>query len=228
MAASEMPNEPARQLLAVGEELEANFDAIAKRTEITTEAGRIVRSFGNLLNTKPTVERYQDDRAERYSQTSRLNRLIQAIDDTLKWLEHSGQTYGKKQEQVLRALYNLTELGNHAHLFAIMELACACLNTPEDPFPGQRQYIVQCHEDVKMQQEQIASLVEQASGLMNEILQHKEVDYLKGRQFDNVVREATVLIESCKRRLNGAEQAISELSQKMSSVNWASRAIRAT
>ena len=120
------------------------------------------------------------------------------------------------------------ELGNHAHLFAMMELACACLNTPEDPFPGQRQYIVQCLEDVKMQQEQIASLVEQASGLMNEILQHEEVDYLKGRQFDNVVREARVLIESCKRRLNGAEQAIAELSQKMSSVKLASRALRAT
>jgi hypothetical protein len=107
-------------------------------------------------------------------------------------------------------------------------LACACLNTPEDPFPGQRQYIVQCLEDDKLQQEQIASLVEQASGLMNEILQHEEVDYLKGRQFDNVVREARVLIESCKRRLIGAEQAISELSQKMSSVNWASRALGAT
>jgi hypothetical protein len=109
-----------------------------------------------------------------------------------------------------------------------MELACACLDTAEDPFPGQRQYIVQCLQDVKMQQEQIGSLVEQASVLLNEILQHEGVDYLKGRQFDNVVREARVLIESCKRRLNGAEQAITELSQKMGTVKWASRALRVT
>ena len=120
------------------------------------------------------------------------------------------------------------ELANHAHLFAIMELACACLDTEEDPFPGQRQYIVQCFQDVKTQQEQIGSLVEQASAVLNEILQEEEVDYVKGRQFDNIVREARVQIESCRRRLNGAEQAISELSQKMSTVKWASRGIRAT
>jgi hypothetical protein len=119
------------------------------------------------------------------------------------------------------------ELANHAHLFAIMELACACLDTEEDPFPGQRQYIVQCFQDVKTQQEQIGSLVEQASALLNAILQEEGVDYVKGRQFDNIVREARVQIESCRRRLNGAEQAISELSQKMSTVKWA-RGMRAT
>jgi hypothetical protein len=109
-----------------------------------------------------------------------------------------------------------------------MELACACLDKPEDPFPGKRQYVLQCFQDVKAQQEQIGSLVEQASALLNEILQNEEVDYIKGRQFDNVIREARVLIESCKRRLTGAEQAISELSDKMGTVKWASRGLRAT
>lgn len=121
-----------------------------------------------------------------------------------------------------------TELGNHAHLFAIMKLACECLNAPDDPFPGQRQYIVQCIEDVKTQQEQIVALVERASELLQEIVEQEEVDYLKGRQFDNVVRSANVQIESCRRRLTGAEQAISELAQKMGTVKWTSRALRAT
>lgn len=104
MAAREMLNEPARQLLAVGEDVQANFDAIAKKTEIT-EVARILRSIGDIYNTKLTVEYHQ---AVRSSQTSRLNRFIQVVDATLEWLEHSGQTYGQKQEQVLRALYNLT------------------------------------------------------------------------------------------------------------------------
>ena len=121
-----------------------------------------------------------------------------------------------------------TELGNHAHLFAIMVLACECLNAADDPFPGQRQYIVKCIEDVRTQQEQIVALVEQAGELLEEILQQEEVDYLKGRQFDNVIRAANVQIESCRRRLNGAEQAISELAQKMDTVKWTSRALRAT
>ena len=120
------------------------------------------------------------------------------------------------------------ELANHANRFAIMELVCAYFNTPEDPFPGQRQYIIECHEDVKIQQEQISTLVEQASNLLNEILQNKEIDYIKGRQFDNVIREARVQIESCKRRLDGAEEAIFELAEKMNTVKWTSRGLRAT
>ena len=119
------------------------------------------------------------------------------------------------------------ELANQAHIFAIMELACACVDAAEDPFPGERQYISQCLEDVKAQQEQIASLVQQASELLKEILQHEGVDYLKGRQFDNVVREAKVQIESCKRRLTGAEEAISKLSKKTGTVKWTKRGVRA-
>ena len=114
------------------------------------------------------------------------------------------------------------------HLFAIMELACACLDTTEDPFPGQRQYIIQCFQEVKTQQEQISYLVERASAVLNEILQDEEVDYIKGRQFDNVIREARVHIDSCKRRLDGAEQAIFELSENMSTVKWTSRGLCAT
>ena len=129
---------------------------------------------------------------------------------------------------LISSFTSFIELGNQAHLFAIMELACACLDKPEDPFPGKRQYVLQCFQDVKAQQEQIGSLVEQASALLNEILQNEEVDYIKGRQFDNVIREARVLIEFCKRRLTGAEQAISELSDKMGTVKWASRGLRAT
>lgn len=223
-------NDIARHLLELGNDIQANYDATANRSEIA-EAGRLASSLGDWLYFRPTVEQHQQDRLERISSQTRsswLSRFKDVVDTTLEWLEYSGRLNVQKQEQVLRGLYNLTELANHAHVFAIMELACACLNASDDPFPGQRQYIVQCLEDVKSQQQQIATLVEQASSILSEILQNEGVDYLKGRQFDNVVREARVQIESCRRRLIGAEEAILELSQKMGTVKWASRAIRAT
>ena len=108
-----------------------------------------------------------------------------------------------------------------------MELACEFLNTLDDPFPGQRQYIVQCNEDVRTQQERIVSLVEQARELLQEMVEEEEVDYLQGRRFDNIVREANDEIETCRRRVTRAKQAISELAQKMATVKWTSRAIRA-
>ena len=114
------------------------------------------------------------------------------------------------------------------HLFVIMELVYACLDTTVDPFPGQCQHIIQRFQDVKTQQERIESLLEQACVLLNEILQNEEVDYINGRQFDYVIREASVQIESCKRRLDGAEEAIFELSEKMNTVKWTSRGLRAT
>ena len=109
----------------------------------------------------------------------------------------------------------------------MVELACACLDTPEDPFPGERQSIVECHEYVKTKQEQIESLVKKASNLLSELVQNKEVDYIKGRQFDNVIREAIVHIESCKDHLDKAEGVLSKLAEKMSTVKWTSRGLRA-
>ena len=110
MAAREIPNEVRtvqRQLLAIGDAIEANFDATANRAEIT-EAGRLAGSIGDWLYSQPTVQYHQEDRAERSRQASWLSKFKNAVDTTLEWLENCGQMPAEKKEQILRALYNLT------------------------------------------------------------------------------------------------------------------------
>ena len=118
------------------------------------------------------------------------------------------------------------ELGNQANLFAILELASSFLDVPEDPFPAQREYIVNCLKDIEEQKQRIFQSVEQVSRILSEIIDSDEVDVLKGKQFDNVVREAHVQIDSCRRRLAGVEATILKLSTKMNTVKWFSRTFR--
>ena len=107
MAARQISTEfVARTLLAVGDDIQANFDATANRTEIT-EAGTIARSIADWLYATPTVEYHQEQR-ERSNQASWLSRFKNVVDTALEWLEHSGQVNAQKLEQVLRGLYNLT------------------------------------------------------------------------------------------------------------------------
>jgi hypothetical protein len=105
MAAREISvEETARTLLAVGDDIQANYDATANRTQIT-EAGLLARSIADWLVARPTVEYHQGERTDR---SSWLTRFKNVVDSTLEWLEHCGQISAQKQEQVLRGLYNLT------------------------------------------------------------------------------------------------------------------------
>ena len=121
---------------------------------------------------------------------------------------------------------NYSDIGNNAQIFVIMEIASAFLTSDQDPFPGKRQYIVQCLEDVKDHQDSIVSQVENASKLLKEMLDSESFDFLKGMQFDNIIREAKTKIDLCSRRLNGAEKAIYELAGKMKTIKWSWRGMR--
>ncbi|XP_046840753.1 uncharacterized protein LOC124434870 [Xenia sp. Carnegie-2017] len=216
------------QLLELGDE-NASMDATVNCKEIK-EVGKLARSLGDqLLFSTPEVKRHQNER-ERSNQINWLSKFIEAFDVTLEWLEHKGQNMymgAKKLEQILRGLYNLTDIGNNAQIFVIMEIASAFLTSDQDPFPGKRQYIVQCLEDVKDHQKSIERLVADASSLLQEMLKDSEsIDFLKGMQFDNIVREAKTKINMCSRRLNGAEKAIYELAGKMKTIKWSWRGMR--
>ncbi|XP_046840102.1 uncharacterized protein LOC124434264 isoform X1 [Xenia sp. Carnegie-2017] len=211
------------QLLELGDE-NASTDATAKCEEIK-EVGKLARRLGDLLFSITEVKRRQNER-ERSNRTSWLSQFKEAIDVTLVWLEHKGQNMkvdAKKREQILRGLYNLTKIGVNARIFVIMEIVSAFLTSDQDPFPGERQYIVQCLEDVKDHQKSIESLVADASRLLKKMLGSESVDFLNGMQFDNIVREAKTKIDLCSRRLNGAEKAIYELAGKMITIKWSWR-----
>ena len=108
MASREIPQESTAPRLSLGEENQANYDAIANRTEITEAASGLLRSIGDFLSLRPNVEHRREERAERQNQTRWITRLKDVVDTILEWLENSGRTFGLKQEQVLRGLYNLT------------------------------------------------------------------------------------------------------------------------
>ena len=111
MASREVPQESTAPRLSLGEENQANYDAIANRTEITEAASGLLRSMtslGDFLNLRPNVDNRREERAERQNQTGWISRLKDVVDTILEWLENSGRTFGLKQEQVLRGLYNLT------------------------------------------------------------------------------------------------------------------------
>ena len=107
MAVREIPVEERRQLLAVGDQIEANFDATANEKKIK-EIARIVRDFGDLTHVTPNVEHYQNIRERANSRTTWFKQFKDVVDTSLEWLENRGRMYGQKQEQVLRALYNLS------------------------------------------------------------------------------------------------------------------------
>ena len=108
MASREVPQESTAPRLSLGEENQANYDAIANRTEITEAASGLLRSIGDFLSLRPNVDNRREERAERQNQTGWITRLKDVVDTILEWLENSGRTFGLKQEQVLRGLYNLT------------------------------------------------------------------------------------------------------------------------
>lgn len=111
MAAREVPADSTATLLILGDEIQANYDATANRTEITDAATGLVQSIvtiGDYLNLRPNVEYHREERAERQNQTAWLTRLKDTVDTVLEWLENSGRMYGLKHEQILRGLYNLT------------------------------------------------------------------------------------------------------------------------
>lgn len=106
MATREAPLESTAPRLSLGENQE-NYDATAKINEIK-EIARMLRSLGDSIYLRPNVKHHREERAERQNQTGWITRLKDVVDTILEWLENSGRSYGLKQEQVLRGLYNLT------------------------------------------------------------------------------------------------------------------------
>ncbi|XP_046840234.1 uncharacterized protein LOC124434386 [Xenia sp. Carnegie-2017] len=197
------------------------MNAFVYRAKII-EVGRLCRSIGDQLS-ESNVEHYQNENL------GLLVQYLKALVETLNLLERESQSEKlepRETELILRGLYNLTELGNNALIFLILEIACAFLNMEKDPFPEEGQYIMNCLENVKEHQATIESLIKDASRLLEEMLDSENFGCIVGREFDEVVRKAKIEIELCSRRLNGAEKAINKLAEKMNIIKWVSRGMR--
>lgn len=109
----------------------------------------------------------------------------------------------------------------------MLEFAFRYLDVPDDPYPAEREYIKGCLTETEKQKECILRITEEASDILKEIIDAQILDISKAERFDNVLRKASLEIDSCERRLKGAKETIGELMWKMKAVKWFSRGVRA-
>lgn len=79
---------------------------------------------------------------------------------------------------------------------------------------------------VEEKKDKVYELVEKACDLLQEITNDPEFNRRKADQFNNTVRQANVMIASCKTILSDAEETIDELTKIMSTMKGFSRVLR--
>jgi hypothetical protein len=109
----------------------------------------------------------------------------------------------------------------------MLELACKFLDVPKNPYAAEREYISGTLAEVEEQKRAIYEILREAGEILRGIIDDDKFDITKGMQFDNSVRKAELEIQFCRRRLDGAKNMTVQLMQKMRSVKWFSRAVRA-
>ena len=119
-------------------------------------------------------------------------------------------------------------LGSFTSLIGLLELACKFLDIPENPYQAKREHIRECLKAVEEQKQQLFQLVNDATEILDSIIQEPKFNHAKALQFDNVVRQANDVIESCKDYLDTAMETIDELTTNMTIFKWCSRGLRLT
>lgn len=109
----------------------------------------------------------------------------------------------------------------------MLEFAFKFLDVPDDPYPAEREYIKGCLTETENQKQRIFRITKEASDILKDIIDAESLDISKGEQFDNVLRKASLEIDSCERRLKGAKEMIGKLMWKMKALKWFSRSVRA-
>ena len=109
----------------------------------------------------------------------------------------------------------------------MLEVACRFLDVPKNPYPAEREYISGSLAAVDEQKRAIYEMLREAGELLRNIIDDDKFDISKGLQFDNSVRKIELEIQFCQRRLDGAKKTTVQLMQKMGSVKWFSRVVRA-
>lgn len=119
------------------------------------------------------------------------------------------------------------ELGKQVSVFEMLELASKFLDVPENPYPAEREYISGSLAEVDEQRRTIFEILHDASDVLRRIIDDETFDITKGEQFDYTIKKAELEIQICQRRLDGAKEMMTQLMQRMRSVKWFSRAVRA-
>ena len=74
----------------------------------------------------------------------------------------------------------------------------------------------------------VSELVKMACDLLQEIIKEPQFNRRKAAQFNSTVRQANVLIESCRDMLTEVETTMNELTSNVNTIKWSSRLLRIT
>ena len=108
----------------------------------------------------------------------------------------------------------------------MLERTCKFLDLPENPYNAKREHVKECLNVVEEKKQKAYDLVDKACDLLQEITDDPEFNRAKATQFNNTVRQANVMIASCKTVLSDAEETIDELTKIMSTMKVFSRIVR--
>ena len=122
--------------------------------------------------------------------------------------------------------YFFVFLGFGDYFVMLLERSCKFLDLPENPYKAKREHIKKCLDAVEEKKQKISDLVEKACDLLQEITNEPQFNRGKAAQFNTTVRQADVMIASCKTMLSDAQETIDELMKIMSTMKSFSRVLR--
>ena len=139
-------------------------------------------------------------------------------------------TYNQRTKFTLRLIsiyiFIILELGSYAYFVSLLELVSKSLDLPENLYTAKREHIKECLKEVEENKQKLFELVETACDILQEITRDDKFNQRKADAFNSTVRQANVIVESCKDLLSDAEETIDELMKIMSTMKTVSRSIR--
>ena len=116
-------------------------------------------------------------------------------------------------------------LGSFTSSIGLLEILCKAFDIPKNLYRAKQDHISECLKAVKSQEQELSKLVGSAAQILNSVFKETKFDHTKALQFDNVVKQANNVIESCEENLDTAMKTIEELTTKMTIFKWCSRGL---
>ena len=116
--------------------------------------------------------------------------------------------------------------GSYTYFVSLLQRACKFLDLPENLYNAKREHVKECLKEVEEKKKRVFQLVEQACDLLQDITNEPQLNDGKTAQFNCNVKQANVIIESCREMLSSAQETINELTKIAHVIKWFSRAVR--
>ena len=109
--------------------------------------------------------------------------------------------------------------------FGLLEAFCKAFDIPKHLYRAKQDHISECLKAVKSREQELSQLVGGAAQILQSVFKEPTFDHAKALEFDNIVKQANNVIESCEENLDTAMKTIEELTTKMTIFKWCSRGL---